>query len=84
LRQSVNTSECSATGTRKGEQMETKYCWDCEADLTPKNTNEFGGLDSGNLNASRSVGFDTTAEMFTKCDDCHNADIDRALENPYD
>jgi hypothetical protein len=63
--------------------METKYCYDCEADLTPENTSEFGGLDSGNLHASRSVGFDTTAEMFTKCDDCHNADIDRHLENQY-
>jgi hypothetical protein len=67
-------------GTRK---METKYCWDCEADLTPENTSEFGGLDSGNLHASRSVGFDIPAERFTKCDDCHNADIDRHLDNQY-
>jgi hypothetical protein len=64
--------------------METKYCYDCEADLTPENTSEFGGLDSGNLHASRLAGFDIPAERFTKCDDCHNADIDRALENPYD
>lgn len=63
--------------------MKDQYCYDCEADLTPENTSEFGGLDSGNLYASRSVGFNTTAEMFTKCDDCHNADIDRYLENQY-
>ena len=69
-------------GTRT--KMEIKFCYDCEADLTPENTKEHEGLDSTNLYASRSVGFNTTAEMFTKCDDCHNADIDNALENPYD
>lgn len=78
----ANTKSISAT-TNKGRKMETKYCWNCEADLTPENTSEFGGLDSGNLHASRSVGLNIPAEMFTKCDDCHNADIDRYLDNQY-
>lgn len=60
-----------------------KYCYDCESDLTPENTKEFGGLDSGNFYASNLAGFGTTSEMFTKCDDCHNADIDRHLESQY-
>lgn len=63
--------------------MSEQYCYDCEAELTPENTKEFEGFDSGNYSASRSVGFNAPAEIFTKCDDCHNADIDRALESQY-
>lgn len=63
--------------------METKYCYDCEASLTPENTSEFDGFDSGNYYAAYSVGLSISADFFTKCDDCFNADIDRALENQY-
>jgi hypothetical protein len=80
LTQSVNTRSFSEIGIR---EMENKYCWSCESDLTPENTSEFGGLDSGNLHASRSVGLNIPVEMFTKCDDCFNADIDRHLESQY-
>lgn len=60
-----------------------KYCFDCESELTPDNTSEFEGFDSGNFLAAYQAGFGSHAEAFTKCDDCFNADIDRALENQY-
>lgn len=63
--------------------MENKVCYDCEANLTKENTSEFGGLDSGNFYASHLAGFGIPAEMFMKCDDCHNADVDRHLDNQY-
>lgn len=61
----------------------TKYCYDCEVELNSENTKEFDGFDESNYYASRSVGFNCGTDMFTKCDDCFNGDIDRALENPY-
>lgn len=63
--------------------MGNKYCDNCESDLTPDNTSEFGGFDSGNFYAANSVGFGVPSHKFTKCDDCFNAEIDRALESQY-
>jgi hypothetical protein len=55
------------------------FCHDCEQELTADNTAEFGGFDSGNYLASRSVGFGFERELFVKCDDCFQAEIDRAI-----
>jgi hypothetical protein len=64
--------------------METKYCWGCEADLTPENTSSYGGFDSSNHYYSTIYGGDGWKEPFTKCDSCFDADNDRHLESLYE
>ena len=56
------------------------FCYDCEAELTEDNTGGFGGFDGGNYLASTQVGFNFGADVFTKCDSCFEADIDRASD----
>lgn len=58
------------------------YCFDCEETLTPENTQDYGGFDSGNYLAANTYGR-MGKEYFTKCDSCFEADIDRHLDNQY-
>lgn len=64
--------------------MSKKFCFDCEKELTKKNTASYEGFDEGNYNMSKvySAG-QMPKEWFTKCDDCFDADIDSYLENLY-
>jgi hypothetical protein len=57
----------------------TKFCHDCEAELTPDNTSIYKGFDAGNYNIAR-LFTPMDKGIFTKCDDCFEADIDRYLE----
>jgi len=56
-----------------------EVCNDCESELTPDNTADFGGFDGGNYLASRGFGNSPDKSIFTKCDSCFEADIDRAM-----
>jgi hypothetical protein len=66
------------------EIWQDKYCFSCELDLTAENTKEFDGFDGGNYHSARSVGLNVSIDIFIKCDDCFNADIDRWLERQYE
>ena len=57
----------------------TTICHDCEAELTPEKTASYKGFDASNYNLAR-LFTPIDKEIFTKCDDCFDADIDRYLE----
>ena len=62
------------------QDIQVKICWDCEDELTEDNTQSYGGLDTTNYNLANTYGILSRA-VFTKCDDCFDADIDNHLEN---
>ena len=63
---------------------ETKYCWTCERNLTPENTQSYKGFDEGNYKMSLIyAGGMLPKNRFEKCDSCFDADIDSYLENLY-
>lgn len=61
-----------------------EVCNDCEVELTSENTSNYGGFDGSNFLSARSVGVNVPRELFTKCDDCFDAQIDRYLDHLYE
>jgi hypothetical protein len=57
----------------------TKDCYECEKELTDANTATYKGFDAGNYNIAR-LFTPMDQEIFTKCDDCFERDIDLYLK----
>ena len=64
-------------------KTKNKYCFRCEKDLTPENTQAYNGFDEGNYELSVIFGGQLPKETFMKCDPCFDEDIDHYLENLY-
>lgn len=59
--------------------MKKNFCFDCDVELTPENTEQFGGLDEYNYNWAKAIS-PGLVDSFIKCDDCFERQIDYSLE----
>ena len=59
-------------------------CFECETDLTPDNTRDFGGFDKDQHQIARIFFPNISKDEFAHCDNCSYARVDRYITSTYE